>query len=46
MAELDDMEAEAIEAEMGDMAPASTYIAPVASDPNPAAAQPAAAQEA
>ena len=40
------MAAEEIAKEMEDLAPASTYIAPVASDPNPAAAQPAAAQEA
>ena len=42
MAELEDMEADAIAEEMADMAPASTYIAPVASDPisQPAAAQP------
>ena len=37
MAELEEMEANAIEEEMADMAPASTYIAPVA--------QPAAAAE-
>ena len=35
LAELDEMEADAIEAEMADIAPASTYIAPVA---QPAAA--------
>ena len=39
LAELDDMEADAIEAEMAGMAPASTYIAPVAQPAAAAAAQ-------